>query len=183
MIYFISDLHFGHKSILKYTKRPFRDLDHMHEELIKRWNEYIKPEDTVYVLGDLALCPFKEFEPIAKQLQGIKYLIKGNHDSYSEGQYKKLGFTVYHEIKMKLAGNDIRLSHYPYALPWYRRLFAFKSELRFMERRPPRIKGEYLLHGHTHTKYKTGNIKAGLIHIGVDANDFIPFRLKKSSQL
>src|SRR5665213_2758323 len=157
MIYFISDLHFGHEAVIKYSKRPFVGLNEMHETLIKNWNSWVKPQDTIYVLGDLALCPFKDFEPIAKRLNGTKILIRGNHDHYSEGQYNRLGFTVYHELKLKIAGQMVRLSHYPYALPWYKRLFAFKSELRYMDRRPPKIEGEWLLHGHSHVKYKKAN--------------------------
>lgn len=171
MIWFTSDLHFGHEGIIRYCNRPFDDLDHMHSILVSRWNECVRPEDTIFVCGDLALCPFRNFEPIGKRLNGTKYLIRGNHDSYSEGQYKKLGFTVFHELKMKLAGHTLRLSHYPYALPWYKRPFAFKSELRFMNKRPPRVTGETLVHGHTHTSYREAPSR---IHVGVDAWDFYP---------
>lgn len=166
MIWFTSDLHFGHAGVIRYCGRPFASLDEMHEALIKNWNECVGEGDTIYVLGDLALCPFRDFEPIAKRLKGRKILIRGNHDSYSEGQYARAGFTVYHELKMKLAGYMVRLSHYPYAVPWYRRPFVYKSELRYMEKRPPKIPGEFLLHGHTHMHYK---IRGNMIHVGVDA--------------
>jgi calcineurin-like phosphoesterase family protein len=172
MNWFTSDLHFGHAAAIDYCKRPFASLEEMHEALIARWNERVRPEDTVYVLGDMALCRFKDFEPLAKRLNGRKFLIQGNHDHYSVGQYERVGFTVFRELTMKIAGRMCRLSHFPYAYPWYKRLFAFKSELRFMDRRPPRIKGETLLHGHTHTKYKGTN--DGRIHVGVDAWNFYP---------
>src|ERR1035437_4161808 len=164
--WYTSDLHFGHKNIIEYSNRPFKDLADMHEGLIKNWNECVRPEDTIYVLGDLSLCPFKEFEPIVKRLNGKKILIKGNHDHYKDGQYAKLGITVYHELKMKICGQIVRMSHYPYALPLYKRLFAFKSELRFMQLRPPRIKGEFLMHGHAHTKKKMID---NMLHVGTDA--------------
>jgi calcineurin-like phosphoesterase family protein len=143
----------------------------MNEVLLYNWNKVVKPDDTVYIVGDLALCPFKEFESLGQQLNGIKYLIKGNHDSYSNGQYARIGITVFHEVKMKLAGNIVRLSHYPYALPWYRRPFAYKSELRNMDKRPPRIPGEFLIHGHTHTKYKRAGNR---LHVGTDAWNYSP---------
>jgi calcineurin-like phosphoesterase family protein len=148
----------------------------MHSVLVARWNECVQPSDTIFVLGDLALCPFKQFEPIAAQLNGRKFLIQGNHDHYSIGQYERLGFTVFRELTMKLAGRMVRLSHYPYALPWWKRPFAYKSELRFMDRRPPRIPGEILLHGHTHVKARWGNYGEVMsrIHVGVDAWDFYP---------
>lgn len=171
MNWFTSDLHFGHEGVIGYCNRPFASLDEMHTELIRRWNACVQSDDTVYVLGDLALCRFRDFEPLAKQLRGRKVLIRGNHDKYSEGQYERAGFTVYHELKMKLAGYTVRLSHFPYALPWYRRPFAFKSELRFMDRRPPRVKGEFLMHGHTHTTYRHADNR---IHVGVDAWAYAP---------
>lgn len=173
MIWFISDTHFGHNAVISFNKRPFSNLEEMHEVLIKRWNGCVKSQDTIYVLGDLALCPFKEFEPIAKRLNGHKILVRGNHDHYSESQYARLGFKVFHEIKMKLSGKVVRLSHYPYELSWWKKLFAFKSELRYLDRRPPKIKDEWLLHGHSHVKYKKAD-KENRIHVGVDANDYYP---------
>jgi len=176
MIWFTSDLHFGHEAVIGYSKRPFDSLEDMHTELILRWNECVQPEDTVYVLGDLALCPYQIFEPIATRLKGKKVLVKGNHDSYSNGQYERAGFQVFDEIKMKIAGQVCRLSHFPYRLPWYMRPFAYKSELRFMDRRPPRIPGEILLHGHSHVKYKYADSR---IHVGVDAWDFYPASVRE----
>ncbi len=180
MIWFTSDLHFGHEGVIRYCNRPFANLDEMHAALIKRWNERVRPDDTVYVIGDLALCHFSVFAPLAAQLNGTKILIQGNHDHYSVGQYRKLGFTVYREVTMKLAGKIVRLSHYPYALPWYKRLLAFKSELRFMDRRPPRIPGEILIHGHTHMKYQSAGNR---IHVGVDAWNFYPASLSQIERL
>lgn len=178
MIWITSDLHFGHEAVIRYCNRPFATIQDMDEALIKNWNSHIQPTDTVFVLGDMTLAPYKYFEPIAKRLNGIKYLVKGNHDHFSDGQYRKLGFTVFEEIKMKLAGKTVRMSHYPYALPWYKRLFAYKSELRFMERRPPKIPGEWLLHGHSHVNYRKAD-DGNRIHIGVDGWDFRPVSLRE----
>ena len=177
-----SDLHFGHEAIIKYCKRPFATVQEMDEALIQNWNRLVQPTDTIYILGDMTLAPYKYFEPIAKRLNGIKYLVKGNHDHFSDGQYRKLGFTVFEEIKMKLAGKTVRMSHYPYALPWYKRLFAYKSELRFMERRPPKIPGEWLLLGHSHVNYKKAN-DGQRIHVGVDGNNYCPISLKEIESL
>jgi len=181
MLWFTSDLHFGHEAVIRYANRPFTDLATMHEALITNWNQRVKPDDTIYVVGDLALCRFSDFEPLAQRLQGRKFLIQGNHDHYSLAQYGRVGFTVLQEAKLKLAGRMVRLSHYPWALPWWKRPFAYKSELRFMELRPPRVPGEILMHGHTHQRYRT--TQDGRLHIGVDAWDYRPVSAREIESL
>jgi calcineurin-like phosphoesterase family protein len=171
MIWFTSDLHFGHAGAIKYCNRPFETVEQMNAELVRRWNFLVHPDHTIYVLGDLALCRYRDFAPIGEKLNGKKILIRGNHDSYSVGQYERCGFQVYEELKMKFAGSTVRLSHFPYALPWWKRPWAYKSELRFMDRRPPRIPGEILLHGHTHGTKQT---RPNMIHVGVDAWAYYP---------
>lgn len=182
MIWFTSDTHWGHSAVIGFCKRPFTSVEEMNEALIENWNKKVQPNDVVYVLGDMAMCSFKEFEPIAKRLNGNKILVQGNHDKYSGTQYNRLGFTVYQELTIKLAGNKVRLSHYPYALPWYRRLFAHKSELRYMECRPSKVPGEFLLHGHSHVKYKLADHE-DRIHIGADAWDYSPVSQKEIESL
>jgi calcineurin-like phosphoesterase family protein len=50
--YFTSDNHFGHKNIINYCNRPFNNIEHMHQEMIDRWNSVVNPEDIVFHLGD-----------------------------------------------------------------------------------------------------------------------------------
>lgn len=80
MIFFTSDIHFGHKSVIEYANRPFGNIDQMNTEMIRRWNMFITDSDEVYYLGDLSfLNPAKTCE-ILDQLRGKKYWIAGNHD-------------------------------------------------------------------------------------------------------
>ena len=80
--WFTSDTHFGHAKILEFEseKRPFVSLDEMHEVLITRWNEVVKPKDTVWHLGDF--CFGRQNIAIAARLNGVINLIMGNHDHY-----------------------------------------------------------------------------------------------------
>lgn len=81
MIYFTSDLHFGHESVLKFCDRPFANLKEMERALIGRFNRIVKKEDTVYILGDFAYkIPAKEADKILQKLNGHKTLLIGNHD-------------------------------------------------------------------------------------------------------
>lgn len=180
MIWFTSDMHYGHEGVIKYCKRPFINLKEMEDTLTNNWCKKINSNDTVYVLGDMCLGKYSEYKEVLSLLPGKKILIRGNHDGWSEGQYNKLGFTVYHELKLKLLGKMVRLSHYPYTIPWWKRWNVFPSELRYMDRRPPRIEDEYLLHGHTHKKYKR---RDNMIHVGVDAWNFKPVSLNEIASL
>lgn len=50
--YFTADLHLGHRNIIDYSGRPFRDAEQMNGALVERWNTTVTPEDEVIVLGD-----------------------------------------------------------------------------------------------------------------------------------
>lgn len=55
MIYFTADTHFGHANIIKMCERPFPDVETMNESMIAAWNERVRGNDTVYVVGDKLL--------------------------------------------------------------------------------------------------------------------------------
>ena len=50
--WFTADYHLGHANIIKYCNRPFKSLEHMNSEIIRRHNSRVKPNDTVFFLGD-----------------------------------------------------------------------------------------------------------------------------------
>ena len=71
-IYYTSDLHLGHKNIIRLCNRPFGSIEEMDNLLIERWNKKVKKEDTVYILGDLFYkC---EIEKVKKILKSLKLL-------------------------------------------------------------------------------------------------------------
>ena len=80
--FFTSDLHFGHKNILKFAKpRPFSTIEEHDQAIINNWNSVVKQEDDVYIIGDISLnLNAEEIENRLKALNGNKYLILGNHD-------------------------------------------------------------------------------------------------------
>src|ERR1700744_1409385 len=81
VIYFTSDTHFGHENIIRYSNRPFKDVEHMNEELVRRWNSRVGHTDIVYHLGDVALMKGADPDSILIRLNGIIHLCPGNHDS------------------------------------------------------------------------------------------------------
>lgn len=80
MIYYTSDTHYFHKNIIKYSNRPFKDVDEMNREMVARWNSVVKKGDTVYHLGDFGFSNPKDNDSIAWQLNGSKFMMLGNHD-------------------------------------------------------------------------------------------------------
>lgn len=73
-----SDLHFFHKNIIAYCQRPFADVEEMNEVIIKNWNEVVKKDDMVYVLGDFSFCSREMVKELVLKLNGRKILIAGN---------------------------------------------------------------------------------------------------------
>ena len=75
MNYFTSDLHLGHRNIIRLCNRPFATIEEMDETLIRNWNAKVTNGDTVYILGDLLFRNEKPAEEYLKQLKGKKHLI------------------------------------------------------------------------------------------------------------
>ena len=84
--FFTSDTHFYHENIIRFSNRPFANLDEMHTAIIERWNAKIGKGDLVYHLGDFALkCTPQQARDLRAQLNGQIILIRGNHDKIADG--------------------------------------------------------------------------------------------------
>ena len=92
-LFFISDLHFGHKNIIEYENRPFDSVDEMDKALIRNWIYTVKSNDRVVVAGDFSFHNKEKTKCILSQLRGHKTLIMGNHDkARSVSWWKEVGF-------------------------------------------------------------------------------------------
>lgn len=169
-IFFTSDTHFYHKNIINFCKRPFKDLQEMHSEIIRMWNETVRPNDIVFILGDIIFGGANAYEEILPQLNGKKYLILGNHDYKNFTTNKCKYFEAVYD-KMFIAVNDqeIILNHEP--------LLCFGGQLN------NRI---WHLFGHVHTT-KDLNLKGNcdaqrmflmatptMYDVGMDFNNYKP---------
>ena len=112
-VFVIADPHFDHANVIKYCDRPYSDPHEMNEDMIKRWNQVVSKRDKIYVLGDFSLSreAVKKFLP---RLNGMKYLVKGNHDSYPNQFYRDCGFKEVYDKPILL--DFFLLSHEPLQL-------------------------------------------------------------------
>ena len=113
-VFLVSDTHFGHAGVCRFTRddgvtklRPWTDPDEMDEEMVKRWNETVKPTDKVYHLGDVVIN--RKSLSIMHRLNGDKVLIRGNHDIFRDDEYR----LYFRELRAYHVMNGMILSHIP----------------------------------------------------------------------
>lgn len=158
VLWFISDLHFYHKNIIKLTNRPYSSIEEMHESFIKQWNEKVDSLDVVYLLGDVSFGSLNQTVNILERLNGEKHLIVGNHDTHflKHPEFKECFYSVEKYKETKIEDMTICLSHYP-MLNWY-----------------SQRKGGWMLHGHTHGTLKHDVTPTNrIMDVGVDTGQFL----------
>jgi calcineurin-like phosphoesterase family protein len=87
--------------------RPWLSAEAMDEEMVKRWNDRVKPNDKVYHLGDVVMS--RKSLGIMSRLNGDKVLIRGNHDIFHDADYYK----YFRELRAYHVMNGLILSHIP----------------------------------------------------------------------
>lgn len=113
-VFLTSDTHFGHLGVCKFMRddgvtklRPWDTPEEMDEEMVKRWNETVRPNDKVYHLGDVVIN--RKALAIMHRLNGDKVLIKGNHDIFKLEDY----LPHFRDIRAYHVMNGCILSHVP----------------------------------------------------------------------
>lgn len=169
MLYFTSDLHFGHANVLRH-REMFSSIEEMDEVLIKNWNKTVKGTDTVIITGDMFFRNEKPAHEYLEKLKGKKILVKGNHDAYWMRKYTEDELSRYfYEIDVfydtKQNGAKLRFCHYP-MLSW--------DSSRY---------GSLLVCGHIHGKRQGEEFEMFqkipyAFNAGVDVNGFCPVTLE-----
>ena len=164
----------------------------MNEILIKNWNKLVKPEDTVYCLGDFSLA-IRPVEIYSSRLLGKKYLVPGNHDflhSYNKKskkeenrqkwikKYEEHGWIVLPEqTTLDIPGvTRVNLCHHPYANGEETRHGDKYAKWR------PKDDGRWLLHGHCHSLTQK-NLDKRMVDIGVDCWNYKPVSIEQIKEL
>lgn len=169
MIYFTSDCHFWHTNILTYEPetRPFDTIEEMNENIISNWNNVVKPEDTVYVLGDMFMGKISEIESIYNRLNGKVIVIRGNHETKNRlEEYARLGIEVKDIEYIQYKGAFFILCHFPILNEEFHKLVSENN-------------GEVkILYGHIHSSAPKGWYN-GTYHVGVDTNNLTPISIQQ----
>jgi calcineurin-like phosphoesterase family protein len=87
--------------------RPWDDPAEMDEELVRRYNERVRPNDKCYFLGDVVIN--RRALDTLSRLNGDKVLIRGNHDIFRDDEYRK----YFRELRAYHVMNGMILSHIP----------------------------------------------------------------------
>jgi len=173
--FFTADLHLGHRNIIEYCGRPFRDAEDMNVALVDRWNDTVGHDDEVVVLGDFAMGRITETLPLVGLLHGRKILLAGNHDRCWSGHRKGVdtATTLYldagfdeiwqGEVQLRMGGRTLLACHFPYR-------GDSQDHDRYVAHRPV-DRGAWLLHGHVHERWR---VQDHMINVGVDVWDFRP---------
>jgi calcineurin-like phosphoesterase family protein len=170
-VWYTSDLHLGHRLVA--GLRGFSDTDAHDDAIEGAWRAHVRPDDHVWVLGDIAVSrPDAALERLAT-LPAAKHLISGNHDAChpmhrsahrKTAPYLAVFDSVQPFARRKINGEDVLLSHFPY------------DSDRGIEARYPQYRlancGAWLLHGHTHLPERRTSARE--IHVGVDAWNLAP---------
>lgn len=157
--FLISDTHFMHSNILKYCNRPFKDVEEMNQEIIKRWNSVVSKNDIVYHLGDFAFGNLDYISDIVLKLNGRIRLILGNHDSYNPNKYIECGFDRVYD-KPIIYSDYFILSHRP--IEWIDETGVFAN-----------------IYGHIHNDSRYQWVTARSFNVSADVLNFTPIEFNK----
>lgn len=120
-VFFIGDLHFGHKGIQRFRGMSEEENRQL---IIDNWNKIVTKRDKVWVMGDSVF--YKPYLQYIDQLEGRKFLIRGNHDMLSTEEY----MSVFEEVHGIFKYKNFWLSHAPI--------------------HPNELRGKRNIHGHVH---------------------------------
>ena len=159
MIYYTSDLHLFHYNIIRLCNRKYGTIEEMNNDIITKWNAKVKPDDEVYILGDMfyKFDDIQQVKDMLNALNGKKHLIKGNHDKF----LKQLRWQDYFESldlykEIDDNGRMVCMFHYP------------------IEEWNGYYRNSYMLYGHVHENMDDIKRHPRKFNVGVDVNGFEP---------
>lgn len=166
-IWLSSDWHFHHNKNFIWESRGFSSIDEMNEAVIERYNQLVKDNDTVYILGDCMLGKLQPSLQCINRLKGQKYLAYGNHDT----DVRLKAYTASRLFKDIQMGYRIKIGKRTFICTHYPTIVANNDD--------DRVIG---LYAHTHQQTNFFSDEAGtrtnMYHVGVDSHNCYPINLE-----
>lgn len=154
-VYLTADWHLG-ETRMELMQRPFENANDMFATLIKNFNEVIKPEDELVIVGDLCVDPLWLYA--VRLFRGRKTLIRGNHDrKFTDAQLTPIFERIVPEgegLDLLYHDKDLFVTHYPTS----GKIDSFN------------------LVGHIHGLWK---LQLNMLNVGVDVHAFRPVPLER----
>jgi calcineurin-like phosphoesterase family protein len=151
-VFFTSDTHFGHDAVIRNCERPFTSVEEMDEALIARWNETVRPGDTVHHLGDFLSRGPHDATYYLDRLNGKIHLVAGNHDKPVIRDHAERFASVTMMNEVVVSGQSMILCHYP------------------MREWDGAYAGTWHLHGHVHGRLNHDPVGRSM-DVGVDSQE------------
>lgn len=175
-VYFTSDFHLFHNNVIKFDNRPFENVQEMHIDIEKKWNETVTPDDIVIYLGDLSFARREDVgfvNEMLKRLNGTIHFVMGNHDKYEEIRKIPRFASVQDYLEVRITHNvdsDIHIGakekvetlfcvmHYP--------IYSWNKKHH----------GSYMVHGHSHMNLSNSehHNQNRIIDVGCMGYDYRP---------
>lgn len=135
----------------------------MNCELVANYNTLVTHGDFVLWCGDVSFMKAEPTTDVLSQMNGRKAIVLGNHDR-SAKWYLDRGFEfAERQVRFEIDSQPVIACHYPEA--------GHDEDQRRMSERPRRGPGEWLIHGHTHSRRRRRGMS---VHVGVDAWNYHP---------
>lgn len=161
-----SDWHLNHNREFIWKARGFESVEQMNFAIVERHNFMVRPDEDVYILGDLMLGSDMTLTTnLMRQMNGKFHIVRGNHDTDRRWEiYQTLANVVEtkNSIYLKHQGYHFYMSHFP-SLTGNNDKFLKQMTLN--------------LFGHTHQKEHFFEDNFWMYNVAMDAHNCYPCNL------
>jgi calcineurin-like phosphoesterase family protein len=177
--YFTSDFHLGSSNVIEYSHRPFENVSHMNDVLIRRVNKMLDKHDVLFHVGDFILVGHDrhdakadysdiKIETYLDQIKPHIVLLNGNHDA--DHNCHAMCNCVF--VNLNRNWKNITVSHLPLTYENYKHV-----ENENYKSCSDKIHIHLCGHVHNAWKYYYDN-KANILNynVGVDCHNYKPIR-------
>jgi len=173
-VFLISDGHWGHKNIIKYTNRPFASIEEMNKYMTEAWNSSVPKDAIIIYLGDFVFYGTIAGKEIKDGLNGVYWVgAKGNHDK-SAGHLLRMGFDAVSAERI-IIRTDKHVLHCIHRLP---QTIPFWTKVKRLLRIGPKVA---YIHGHSHNYFplyrKIGGVP--IINVSCENVSYMPMSLER----